>query len=254
MQLRDGVLEFRNRVGEGNPWLYDDYDIVRWLNLSARNLVSKAQYLRDTYQGATIVGQQEYAMPLDLDQMIQGKILIGVLMPIQFGNQEDLQIGAYVSALPLAGYIRHGLVRTGVTSDGSEVIYGPPDTTGVPRWWVGFYPVPAAIYSFYIDYYRFHPNMENPLDYVILPDTADFMDAWVSYAVAKGMEKSGDMQSAQYYMAQHQAGIQMLKDYVCQANFQINPPQYGGSVGNPMFNRGPSVLILPTTTPTIGGA
>lgn len=264
MKLADGVEEVRNQIGEINPWLFSDIDIVRYLNLSANNLCCKAQALRTTYASKTsapitlangsLQGVQEYAMPLDVEDIIQVKVQIGLLLPIVFSSQENLQIGAYVTALPLSGYVRYGIIQTGMVPSAydnaesftEEVLSPPPDTTGVPRWWVGFYPIPAAVYPFYVDYYQQHPQMTQPEDYVRFPSSSsDLFEAWIAYAIAKCMAKMGDLTQYNTYMDIHNKGCEAFKTEMLIKNVNINPPEYGGTRGNPLFNRSPSVLVIP---------
>lgn len=248
--LRDGVLAVRNRLGEGNAWLYQDVDIVRDLNRSASTMVRKAQANGSTYPGSTTAGQQEYEMPLDFDTAIDVRVNIGTLYPITFTVQQNLQYGSYVSALPLSGYFRRGTVLTSLSPAPAGEVVLPPSLEGAPpRWILGLYPLPSQVYSFFVDYYATHPIMQNPLDQCLIPDDTDIFDGWVAYAIAQGKEKQQDYGGADRALAQHRAGVQLFCDYMLAAQWQINPPVYGGSQ-NPLL-QSPSVVVFAPVSPRI---
>src|SRR5438876_9255449 len=74
INLRDGVLAVRQRIGELQPWFWSDAEIIQELNTSARRMTSAAQSLQSvatfTATKAADGGwNQEYALPLDVDQI-----------------------------------------------------------------------------------------------------------------------------------------------------------------------------------------
>lgn len=266
MQLKDIVLEVRNRVQEGKQWLFSTNDIVKYANWAATSMVSEAQFLRTTYPFSTIApfinaqgqsqGTQEYPMPADCDQLLQVKVQMGVLMPVVWSSQENLQIGAYIQALPLAAYVRRGIILTGLipeteTIGTGEAMVPPPDTSGQARWIIGFNPIPAAVYQCYADYIAFHPYIKNPQDTFLIPPRAEFYDALCDYAAAKCMRKAGDDARHDAFMLSFAAGQAKLKEWVALNNYIINPPSYGGEKANPLYTRGPTVLVVPPTNPQV---
>lgn len=253
MNLRDGVIAVRNKLGEGTPWLFTDADIIRDLNLSARGMCSAAQAIRATYTGVTALNPsagsgvyfQEYAMPQDVEMVFSGKIQTGGLWPLDFSQtQQALQQWGYAAGAPLKAYLRRGVVLTQQTPAGGEIVMpAPGNAAGIANWVVGFYPVPAATYNFFIDYVSYHPTMSAPMDLCLIPDTAEFSDAWIAFAVARGKEKEGDLVSADRYLTVYRAGVQAFKDYMLMCQIQVTPPQWGGDSYLP----GPLAAVLAPT-------
>jgi hypothetical protein len=243
MNLRDGVVGVRNKLGEGAAWLFDTNDIIRDLNTSARGMCSEAQALRETYAGITTynpvlkVWNQEYAMPDDCEFPYDGKIKLGGLWPLIFKPQAQLQTGAYVSSIPIAAYLRRGIQKTQQVPDsqGQEAVVPTVPPTGRAYWWVGFWPVPSQAVNFWIEYVALHPQMTDPMSPCLIPEASyngvDFRQAWEAYAVARGKEKEGDLLSAQYYDEIHAKGKLAFKDYLSVTQAQAVPPMYGGDGG-----------------------
>lgn len=236
MLLRDGVVGVRNKLGEGKAWLFDTNDIVRDLNTSARALCSEAQALRETYFGVTKYDAnlkawlQEYPMPDDCEFPYEGKLQVGgQMVPLRFKQQGYWQ-QSYAAGQPFGAYLRRGLQRTQQIAGGGEVALDQIPATGKVNWWVGFFPVPAAAYNFFIEYVMAHPQMTQPLDQCLIPeasfDGVDFRQAWEAYATARGKEKEGDLASAQYYDLIHSNGKKAFRDYLSVVQMTITPPVY----------------------------
>ncbi len=265
MNLRDGVQAVRSRIREGNAWLYSNNDIIRDLNLSANTLISKAQGNTSTYRGLTKapgldaagnpVGFQEYELPLDVFNVTGVKVQIGTLYPIEFFIRDDLQLGQYVSSLPLSAYLRRGSgalvsqVPSTNNLDGGEVINPPSNPAAPPRWIIGFYPIPQQVYQFFVDYQSQHPTMSKPDDVCLLPYTSDIFDAWVAYAMAQCYQIMGDDANHQKYMAIHQAGVGILAQDLLNTQWQVNPPTYGGK--DMMQMQPTDITTIATTNPRV---
>lgn len=254
MNLRDGVIAVRNKLGEGTPWLFTDDDIIRDLNLSARGMCSAAQAIRDTFSSVTALNPtagdgiyfQEYAMPQNCECPYAGRIQTGGLWPLDFSQtQESLQQWGFAGGAPIKAYVRRGVVLTQQTPSGGLVVQpAPGNTAGIASWVVGFYPVPSNAYNFFIDYVAYHPTMTAPADLVLIPDTADFSDAWIAFAVARGKEKEGDMVSADRYLTIYKAGVKQFAEYMLGCQAQVTPPQWGGDSG---MSSGPLAAVLAPT-------
>lgn len=252
MNLRDGVVSVRNKLGEMSPWLFSDNDIIRDLNMSARSLCSAAQAMRSCYQGITALNPeagagvyyQEYQLPADVEFPYGGKIKMGIPYPLKFLPQEQLQSTGFASSTPYAAYLRRGIILTQMLPDGGMQPQAPINKDGVATWIVGFFPVPSAATPFWIDYVAYHPIMRNPLDPCLIPDMSDYSQAWEAYAVARGKEKEGDLASAQYYDQIHEVGKQKYANYMLSIQTLVTPPMYGG--GYDMSN-GPNALIIAPT-------
>ncbi len=265
MFLRDGYIKVKKALGEGGPWLFDDATIIHDLNISARAMCSAAQSIRDTYVFTTALNPtagpgiyfQEYAMPQSCEMIVSGKILIGIMYPLSFAfTQQQLQIGGYVSSVPMAAYIRRGVNLTqqvppttinNVTTGGEIVMPAPGMVGKTANFVVGLYPTPAGVYQCFIDHVAYHPQMNEPLDPCLLPDTSEFFDAWCAYAIANGKEAEGDLVSCQTYKKMHQDGVEAYKLYQFSAGAQVTPPTWGGSNQNPLFSHGPGVLVMAPT-------
>lgn len=254
MNLRDGVLGVRRKVSEGKAWLFSNNEIIRDLNFSARAMCSSAQAIRDTYAGVTALNEsagagvyyQEYAMPQNVEMICSAKIKIGILYPINFQfTQEELQVFGYVASTPYAGYLRRGINLTQQVPGSSEVVQkAPGNAAGVAGWILGFYPTPSGVYNFFVDYVAYHPTMTAPMDLCLLPDTADFFDAWIAYPISNCFEKMGDITQADRYKKIHEAGVEKFKNYMFAVQQQVTPPRYGGS--NPA-NLNPLAAVMAPT-------
>lgn len=113
---------------------------------------------------------------------------------------------------------------------------------------MGFYPMPAAAYPFFLDYIAYHPQLTQPLDPILIPEM--YFNELIGYAVAQGKKKEGDVQSYQLYLSDFRQGVQKYKEYIERLSVQATPPQWGNE-GNPWFNNGPAVTILAPINPTI---
>ena len=252
MNLRDGVVMVRDRLGEGSPWFFDTNSIIRDLNHSARALCSNAQSLRETYASVTAldplagsgVYSQEYMLPADLEYAYNGRIQIGIPYPLDFRTQEELQLGAFTPSAPFRAYVRFGRQKSQQIPGGAIQIETPPASkVGTAHWWIGFWPVPAAAYNFWVNYIAYHPWMADPMSPLCLPDTGEWADIWVAYAVARGKEKEGDLVAAAALDAKFNAGMEAYKNYMLKSMSAIIRPRWGGTQMAP----GPSVVILAPT-------
>src|ERR1017187_3330225 len=96
MLARDGMFQTRLALTEMRAHFWSDTEILMHLNVSARRMCSRAQNLQSFYEfttsqidngnaGAQSKGawQQEYALPIDVDNISKMSYFSGVLYPIQ---------------------------------------------------------------------------------------------------------------------------------------------------------------------------
>lgn len=257
MNLQDGVLDVRMKLGEVNPEFWSDYEIIQQLNVSARILCSAAQSLTSfvtfntaqvTYGGQTSWAQ-EYVLPEDVDQITGAAYFSGTLFPLIPAPREAIQLGGYVGGIPWYFYSKKSTTTLTPQIAGGAIQSQPlpPSANYVARETIGLYPIPNAILPIYIWYQQFHPDLKNPFDQVSIPDR--FRQAWTSYAVARMKEKNDAFDDAQYYDAQHEKGKQDYIDYQITNGQEITPPIYSNSPVPPYFLRGASTVIVVAQNP-----
>lgn len=257
MNLQDGVLDVRMKLGEVNPEFWSDYEIIQQLNVSARILCSAAQYLQSFYTFTTVQGVvngittwiQEYILPEDCDQIIGASYFSGTVFPLVPVDRAATQIGGYVGGIPWYFYTKKVTdVLTPMVSGGSiqSVPISPPNNY-VGRQTIGLYPIPNSPLPIYINYQQFHPDLKNAFDQVSVPDR--FRMAWTSYAVARMKEKNDAFDDAQYYDAQHEKGKQDFIEYQATYGQEITPPMFSNRPVPPYFLRGASTVIVVDQNP-----
>ena len=252
MNLQTGVLAVRNKLGEIIPNRWSDNEIIQELNVSARRMTSAAQSLESAIifktqkilmPDSTMQFAQEYLLPIGCDCLTMARFYSGTEFPLQVVERSQVQLGSLVSGLPFYIWItKNSRVLTHHTCTGLQTIPLPPNDGGDARTIVGLYPVPNAEMPVYLAFIEFHPNMKGPFDECQIPDR--FMDAWVSYAVARCVEKQSDFTGAQYYDAKHEAGTQAFIDYMVDNGQEINAPVFLNRPQTAGFLRGANTVII----------
>jgi hypothetical protein len=255
LNLRDGVLAVRNRLGEIQPEFWSDDEIIQDLNVSARRMCSAAQSLMsfgtfNTSQTEDGSYAQEYILPVDVDQITGASYYSGVLFPLVPVNQNAVQLGGRVSGIPWYFYERKWTkVLTPQLADGTIGMQPfPPNQSNNARTVIGLYPIPDSPLPIYIWYLQFHPDLKFAYDEVQIPDR--FKQAWIAYAVARGKEKESAIEEAQYFDAQHEKGTQDFIDYMITNGQEISSPTYSNRQTPPYFLRGASTVLVVTPNPT----
>ena len=111
MNLRDGLIATRNKLGELVPQFWSDDDLIADLNVSARTMCSAADYLQSFVTFTTTKDSQgnwaqEYVLPIDVDQIIGASFFSGVVYPLTPVPRESIQLGGLVSGLPFYIYFK----------------------------------------------------------------------------------------------------------------------------------------------------
>lgn len=252
MNLRDGLIAVRNKIGEIVPQFWSDEDLVADLNVSARRMCSAAQYLQsfatfNTTTDANGNSAQEYILPKDVDQITGAAYYSGVVYPLTPVAREAIQLGGLVQGIPFYFYIKKTTkVLTPQISTGiiSQPISG---NEGDARTVIGLYPIPNSPLPVYIWYQQWHPDLEHTYDEVQIPDR--FKLPWVAYAVARAKEKEDDITSAQYYDSMHERGIQEFIEYQMTNGQEITPPIYSNRPVPPYFLRGANTVLVIAQNP-----
>lgn len=252
MNLRDGVLAVRQAIGEIVANFWSDQEIVDHLNVSARRMCSEAQCLQSEYvfNAAQVVMPdgtsqyaQEYALPIDVDQVIQASYYLGSVFPLRVVQQGQVQVGTRISGLPIVMYMRTNARQlTHHTATGIQVQPFPPNDGGNPRTVIGLYPVPNSAIPIYIGFLQWHPMLRNAFDEVFIPDR--FKQGWVGYAIARCKEKESALQEAQYWDGIHQAIKQEFIDYMTTQGQEMTPPTFSNRPASPGFLGGNNVIIV----------
>lgn len=253
MNLRDGLIATRNKLGEIVPQFWSDDDLIADLNVSARRMVSSAQYLQSFATFNTAVAEdgtwaQEYVLPLDVDQIIGAAYFSGVVYPLTPVPREAVQLGGLVGGIPFYFYTKKTTkTLTSQVSTGIKVTsLGPRSNDS--RTVIGLYPIPQQVLPVYIWYQQWHPNLIQDDDEVQIPDR--FKLPWVAYAAARGKEKESDITMAAYYDALHDKGTEEFVEYQTTNGQEITPPIYSNRPIPPYFLRGASTVIVVAQNPT----
>lgn len=253
MNTRDGVLFVRLQFTELRSHYISDSEILVHLNDSAQKMTSMAQCNVGfyTFEAKQIGGdsadadtwQQEYPLPLDVDQVTGVSYVSGTIFPLIIGKRENIQIGSYVGGIPIQCYLKKNC-RTlqQQVSDGIITMPMPQNLGPDPRTVIGFFPIPQSAIPIYVWYDSYHPLMQNPFDPVNIPSR--FKEAWCAYAVARLKEKEGNLDAAQYWMGLHNAGVQEFIEWQATNGNQVTPPQYGNDRGGVGGMRNPSSSVI----------
>ncbi len=255
MNLREGLIAVRSKIGELVPQFWSDQDLIEDLNVSARRLCSAAQFLQSfatfntsqvTVGGVTSYAQ-EYVLPVDVDQITGAAFFSGVLYPLTPTPREAVQLGGLVSGLPFYFYVKKQTqTLTHQTSTGITLVPLGGRTMD-SRTVIGLYPIPNTTLPVYIWYQQWHPNLVNMEDECLFPDR--FKLPWVAYAVARAKEKESDIVSAQYYDGLHDKGTQEFIEYQMTNGQEITPPIYSNKPIPPYFLRGANTVLVIAQNP-----
>ena len=236
------------------------------LNVSAKRMCSKAQNLQSYFQFTTEIipngnagsasngaWQQEYALPIAVDNIIRLAYFSGVVYPIQIVDAAAVQLGGAVGGLPWYGYIKPmSQVLTPQVNDGS--IAQMPITGELSNEYhviLGLYPVPRSGIPVYIWYTAFHPTIKNPQDRIAIPDM--FMRGWYAYAIARCKEKEGANLDAVYWDNIHEKETEDFIEWSINQGLANSNPQFSNNPNAPNFMRGSSSVLVVAQNPGIIG-
>jgi hypothetical protein len=194
--------------------------------------------------------QQEYALPIDLDQIIGMSYFLGTVFPINPVDRAGVQLGGHVGGIPWYFYIKmSSRTLTPQINDGSiAMIPLAGELSNEYRTIIGLYPIPQSGIPVYLWYIEVHPTLKNPMDYVAIPDR--FALAWYSYAIARLKEKEGALTDAAYWQKLHDEGCEEFVQWAMDNNQQLVPVTYGNKPLPPTFLRGSSSVIVVAQTPS----
>lgn len=256
MQLRDGVLAVRQRIGELEPNFFTDYEIVLELNTAAKDMCSEAQSIQAVEQFTTTQVEdetwaQEYILPSNVDQVLAVSYFQGALFPLKYANRSDLQVGGYVPGLPQCFYLNTKTQFLSPQIAGGSINVQPmnPNTAQQGNIVLGLWPVPAQETPIYVWYLAFHPEMINPLDWCLIPSR--FKKAWTSYAIARMKEKAEALDAAKYYDAQYEEGKLKYIEYMQTNGQELSPPTFSNSPSTYANLRGSSVMLVVAQNPGV---
>ena len=260
MNLRDGVFQVRAAFTEMRSRFISDTEIIIHLNTSAKRMCSKAQNLQSFYSFNTKIikddnnavangsWQQEYALPIDIDQIIGVGYYAGVIFPITPVGREVVQLGGKVGGIPWYFYIKQFTRELTPQVDGGSIAEMPlgGELSEQYRTVMGLYPIPSSNIPVYIWYIEMHKQMKNPMDTVGIPDR--FALPWYAYAIARMKEKEGALADAQYWQQIHEAGTDEFVQWSMDNCNQITPPYYSNKPLPPYFLRGSTSVIVVAQT------
>lgn len=263
MNLRDGVFQTRMALTEARSRFFSDTEIVMALNTSAKRMCSKAQNLQSFFQFETNIiegavsgsgsWQQEYALPIDIDQIIGAAYFAGVVFPITPVGREVVQLGGKVGGIPWYFYIKQFSRTLTPQVSGGNIVEIPlqGELSEQYRTILGVYPIPNSNIPIYLWYIEVHRTLKNPLDSVGIPDR--FALPWYAYALARMKEKEGALADAQYWQKIHDDGTDEFVQWSMDNCQQLTPPYFSNKPLPPYFLRGSSSVLIVAQTPTMSG-
>lgn len=196
MIVSDIMTRIRRKFGDESAVQVTDADIIRWINDGQREIVLKNEILLEkTAVTSSVVGQQEYVLPVDLLilKFIQYKESAGTayyklrgLTPVQFNEYIDgWNDGGVARGVPQVFTIFSG-----------KIIAFPTPTTAVTD-------------GFKIYYNR------SPVDVALSSDTPDLPSTYhgtlVKYCMQQAYELDEDMESASMEVAKVAEDIDLLR-------------------------------------------
>lgn len=188
MNLGQLRLEVRRALHELEADLFSDNEINDWLNEAAKIMVSNAQPVQAIHQFTTVASQQEYLLPVDLDEIFNVTHYDTGVNNLRYVQPNQVQIGGDQTGVPGFFYIRNQALKTGqMTSTGLTVADANMSDPGIARTVIGLFPVPSAAKQVTVFYYSRHGQMQNDGAIPMVPP--EFRRGLVCYAVALGKEK-----------------------------------------------------------------
>lgn len=260
MNLRDGVFQVRAAATELRSHYFSDTEIIIALNTSAKRMCKKAQNLQSFFQFETKIipgnpddptappgagsWQQEYALPIDVDQVIRAAYWAGTMFPIVPVGAESVQIGGAVGGIPWYCYFKPFVRELTPQVNGGNIVEIPltGEMSEEYRTVMGLYPVPRSNIPVYLWYIETHKQMKNPFDTVGIPDA--YAIGWYAYAIARMKEKEGALADAQYWDAIHAKETDDFVQWAQDNMQQVVPPSYTNRPLPPFFLRGSSSVIV----------
>lgn len=175
-------------------------------------MCSLCQLLVATKQISSVQGQQEYALPDDLDEVENVVFWNGTLLRNIPVSQAQVQNGCQTQGIPVAFYLRFmtmQFMNQGANSDIAITEINPGARK--PKRVIGLFPIPSMTgQNITVTYYQRHYPLQQSLDEFAIPD--EFMRGVVAYAQAKGKEKESAYQEADKFMATFKDYSQRLSE------------------------------------------
>lgn len=243
MNLRDGVISVRARLGENVAFKWSNENIIADLNESAKRMCSIAQNVNAYFEPALAANAQETWLPTIADTITAVGYYQGQLFQLAPVNENDVKWGGFSGSTPSYFY-----VRTDTRVLTPQVALGQISYTTIPNQIdpvtvIGTWPVTAEATVLNVWCTIFHPVMRNPIDPCSIPDR--FKDAWTAFAIGRGKEKESAYQEADRFFQLHDKGTEEFRQYMMLQRQAVAPPSYG--------NMTPSFLNRPSSTVLIVG-
>lgn len=186
MTFNDIYTEVLN-TGGFDPTVYTSR-VKSWVN-TAQAQIARSVEIPDLFTSTvitTVAGTADYALPADLIR-INGLIDTMNLWPLRSVDDSDYLFAA----------------------DQLNLITGRPELYAIaPGAVAKLYPVPDAAYALTLTYYRRPPDLVNDTDVSQIP--VDYHDLMVSFALYKAYRSEDDIQMAQFYTQEFNAGVRQL--------------------------------------------
>lgn len=189
MILANLRLQARIGLNEITPRFWSNAEIDSWINEGCRLMCSEAQCLTEWAKITMVNGQQEYALPDDIDQLYGCWFLSGTLL-IQRPIEEIVaKFGSQVQGTPMWFYIRKGSKQYANQVAGSDIqVTDIKQNLGrKTKVIIGLYPVPSIQGPLTIAYFARHYMLVDDADEPAIDD--EYQRGVIDYAMAKAYEK-----------------------------------------------------------------
>jgi hypothetical protein len=182
--------------------------VKNWINEGQQQIARQLE-LFDLFTQttvATVVGTTTYTLPTDF---------------VRLDSVIDAALPNTLEVIPLADAIES---NANGAYTGRPLFYaiGPAPNSIVLS------PVPDAVYTLTLEYYKRPTDLSNDTDVSTLP--ADYHWLMTTYALQRAYRAEDDVQMAQFYTAEYKAGIQQLgtdRQYLADDSPRIIPGTWG---------------------------
>jgi hypothetical protein len=246
--LRDIIFPIRSKIGELIPNYWYQGTLIEDVNRIVQELCSEAQCLETAVQINWAQGEQEYPLPLQLENILNVGVYQG-----QFFELDEMDDASHVKqagrtlGIPAAFYTS---TQTTVLSPqgtagnptGNIVLVelsNPPEQTEACTV-IGLWPIPSQAIPVTIWATRFHKFVKDPQNLLQIPRR--FAQTVIDGALVHAYEHAEMTDMAQYYQGKYDKGKQEFVNYWINRRQLKGFPSYGANLA-PSFTRGAIIVV-----------
>lgn len=195
--VSDAITHVKRQFGDESGVQIIDSDVIRWVNMAQREIISKTHFLKATASSMVVSGQQTYTLPADIVD----------IEAVQVGNFV-LQRTTFSDAV--------GTMQMSAMNSGSPVYYW--EYAGS----INFFPVPNNSTDTLTIYYACVPiQVTTASNLLSIPDR--YFEPLCNFVLSKAYELDEDLQGMNAQRVMFEQSIQNLKEAENEVNgaFQV---------------------------------